>query len=244
MWPTPASPSGMLASLRAHGSTDAWIVHGGGLDELTTTGPSTVLALAHDGTRRDVRGRSRRPRLRPGDPRAARRGRSAAQRRRRATRARRRARSAPRHRRAQRGSRPRGGGRRRRRWAMASSWPRRRSTAARPPPRSTRGSRRPEQQRNEGSAYQRRVPISGRDSTPSASPSISMPRLEPSTRRAMRRRGQSRSTSTTRRRSPSRRPAVSASCGCVRRFRSVVVWDSAGRCGSAVRQWRRPAERS
>ncbi len=41
--------SRMLASLRAHGSTDAWVVHGGGLDELTTTGPSTVLALHHDG---------------------------------------------------------------------------------------------------------------------------------------------------------------------------------------------------
>jgi anthranilate phosphoribosyltransferase len=39
----------MLASLRAHGSTDAWVVHGGGLDELTTTGPSSVLALHHDG---------------------------------------------------------------------------------------------------------------------------------------------------------------------------------------------------
>ncbi len=39
----------MLASLRAHGSTDAWVVHGGGLDELTTTGTSTVLALEHDG---------------------------------------------------------------------------------------------------------------------------------------------------------------------------------------------------
>jgi anthranilate phosphoribosyltransferase len=39
----------MLASLRAHGTTDAWVVHGGGLDELTTTGPSTVLALDHDG---------------------------------------------------------------------------------------------------------------------------------------------------------------------------------------------------
>lgn len=39
----------MLASLRAHGSTDAWVVHGGGLDELTTTGPSQVLALHHDG---------------------------------------------------------------------------------------------------------------------------------------------------------------------------------------------------
>ncbi|MGH9271456.1 MAG: anthranilate phosphoribosyltransferase [Ilumatobacteraceae bacterium] len=39
----------MLASLRAHGSTVAWVVHGGGLDELTTTGASTVLALEHDG---------------------------------------------------------------------------------------------------------------------------------------------------------------------------------------------------
>jgi anthranilate phosphoribosyltransferase len=36
----------MLASLRIHGSLSAWVVHGGGLDELTTTGPSTVLALA------------------------------------------------------------------------------------------------------------------------------------------------------------------------------------------------------
>ena len=40
----------MLASVRTHGSTDAWVVHGGGLDELTTTGPSTVLALRHDGS--------------------------------------------------------------------------------------------------------------------------------------------------------------------------------------------------
>jgi anthranilate phosphoribosyltransferase len=39
----------MLASLRAHGASDAWVVHGGGLDELTTTGSSTVLALDHDG---------------------------------------------------------------------------------------------------------------------------------------------------------------------------------------------------
>jgi anthranilate phosphoribosyltransferase len=39
----------MLASLRAHGSTDAWVVNGGGLDELTTTGRSTVLALGHEG---------------------------------------------------------------------------------------------------------------------------------------------------------------------------------------------------
>lgn len=40
----------MLAGLRAHGATDAWVVHGQGLDELTTTGPSTVLALRHDGS--------------------------------------------------------------------------------------------------------------------------------------------------------------------------------------------------
>src|SRR6476469_6186005 len=39
----------MLAALRVHGSECAWVVHGGGLDELTTTGPSTVLALHHDG---------------------------------------------------------------------------------------------------------------------------------------------------------------------------------------------------
>lgn len=39
----------MIATLRAHGSTDAWIVHGGGLDELSTTTTSTVLALDHDG---------------------------------------------------------------------------------------------------------------------------------------------------------------------------------------------------
>jgi anthranilate phosphoribosyltransferase len=35
----------MLASLRLHGSKRAWVVHGNGLDELTTTGTSTVLAL-------------------------------------------------------------------------------------------------------------------------------------------------------------------------------------------------------
>jgi anthranilate phosphoribosyltransferase len=39
----------MLVALRDHGSTDAWVVHGGGLDELTTTGPSTVLALGEGG---------------------------------------------------------------------------------------------------------------------------------------------------------------------------------------------------
>jgi anthranilate phosphoribosyltransferase len=41
----------MLASLRIHGSVKAWVVHGSGLDELTTTGPSTVLALDEDHVR-------------------------------------------------------------------------------------------------------------------------------------------------------------------------------------------------
>jgi anthranilate phosphoribosyltransferase len=41
----------MLASLRLHGSKRAWVVHGNGLDELTTTGPSTVLALEDDTVR-------------------------------------------------------------------------------------------------------------------------------------------------------------------------------------------------
>jgi anthranilate phosphoribosyltransferase len=35
----------IVHSLRHHGSTDAWVVHGNGLDELSTTGPSSVLAL-------------------------------------------------------------------------------------------------------------------------------------------------------------------------------------------------------
>ncbi len=43
----PAVAARMLASLRIHGAEKAWIVHGSGLDELTTTGPSTVLALEH-----------------------------------------------------------------------------------------------------------------------------------------------------------------------------------------------------
>lgn len=41
----PAVAERMLASLRIHGSTNAWVVHGNGLDELTTTGTSSVLAL-------------------------------------------------------------------------------------------------------------------------------------------------------------------------------------------------------
>ena len=81
----------MLASLRAHGSTDAWVVHGGGLDELTTTGPSTVLALQHDGSARTFTVDPVELGPRAGHPRAARRRRSGAQRRRRATGGRRRA---------------------------------------------------------------------------------------------------------------------------------------------------------
>jgi anthranilate phosphoribosyltransferase len=41
----PAFAERMLHSLRRHGSTAAWIVHGNGLDELSTTGTSSVLAL-------------------------------------------------------------------------------------------------------------------------------------------------------------------------------------------------------
>jgi anthranilate phosphoribosyltransferase len=41
----------MLASLRLHGSQTAWVVHGNGLDELTTTGTSTVLALENGSVR-------------------------------------------------------------------------------------------------------------------------------------------------------------------------------------------------
>jgi anthranilate phosphoribosyltransferase len=36
----------MIETLERQGLTDAWVVHGGGMDELTTTGPSRVLALA------------------------------------------------------------------------------------------------------------------------------------------------------------------------------------------------------
>jgi len=42
----PAVAERMLASLRIHGSLAAWVVHGSGLDELTTTGPSDVLSLS------------------------------------------------------------------------------------------------------------------------------------------------------------------------------------------------------
>ena len=35
----------MVETLRSHGSVHAWVVHGGGLDELTTTGPSQVIEL-------------------------------------------------------------------------------------------------------------------------------------------------------------------------------------------------------
>jgi anthranilate phosphoribosyltransferase len=35
----------MIETLRTHGSVHAWVVHGGGLDELTTTGTSQVIEL-------------------------------------------------------------------------------------------------------------------------------------------------------------------------------------------------------
>ena len=41
----PAFAERMFETLRHHGSTDVWVVHGNGLDELSTTGPSSVLAL-------------------------------------------------------------------------------------------------------------------------------------------------------------------------------------------------------
>jgi anthranilate phosphoribosyltransferase len=44
----PAFARPMVDALRRQGLSDAWVVHGGGLDELTTTGPSTVLALTGD----------------------------------------------------------------------------------------------------------------------------------------------------------------------------------------------------
>lgn len=47
----PAAAERMLASLRIHGSLRAWVVHGNGLDELTTTGESSVLALDDDQVR-------------------------------------------------------------------------------------------------------------------------------------------------------------------------------------------------
>jgi anthranilate phosphoribosyltransferase len=47
----PAVAERMLASLRLHGAERVWVVHGGGLDELTTTGTSTVLALDDDTVR-------------------------------------------------------------------------------------------------------------------------------------------------------------------------------------------------
>ncbi|MEI7991994.1 MAG: anthranilate phosphoribosyltransferase [Actinomycetota bacterium] len=37
----------MIATLREHGSISAWVVHGSGLDELTTTGPSEVIELVN-----------------------------------------------------------------------------------------------------------------------------------------------------------------------------------------------------
>jgi anthranilate phosphoribosyltransferase len=42
----PALAPTMVRTLRRHGLSRAWVVHGDGLDELTTTGPSTVIELA------------------------------------------------------------------------------------------------------------------------------------------------------------------------------------------------------
>lgn len=42
----------MVETLRWHGSVHSWVVHGGGLDELTTTGPSEVIELRDGGIRR------------------------------------------------------------------------------------------------------------------------------------------------------------------------------------------------
>lgn len=42
----------MVETLRWHGSVHAWVVHGGGLDELTTTGTSDVIELRDGGVRR------------------------------------------------------------------------------------------------------------------------------------------------------------------------------------------------
>lgn len=47
----PAFAERMVASLRSHGSVAAWVVHGNGLDELSTTGSSQVLELRDGQTR-------------------------------------------------------------------------------------------------------------------------------------------------------------------------------------------------
>lgn len=44
----PAFAERMLETLRGHGSVSAWVVHGHGLDELSTTGVSDVLAFRDD----------------------------------------------------------------------------------------------------------------------------------------------------------------------------------------------------
>ncbi len=44
----------MALALQRQGLSDAWVVHGDGLDELTTTGRSSVLALANDSLERFV----------------------------------------------------------------------------------------------------------------------------------------------------------------------------------------------
>ena len=98
----------MLGALRLHGSERAWVVHGGGLDELTTTGTSTVLALDDDSVETftvdpvDSGSRRRSPTSWSVAARRERRGRAPG--------AEGRARRAPQHRVAQRRRRPGGGG--------------------------------------------------------------------------------------------------------------------------------------
>jgi anthranilate phosphoribosyltransferase len=48
----PAVAERMVTTLRAHGSIRSWVVHGQGLDELTTVGVSSVLELVDGGVRR------------------------------------------------------------------------------------------------------------------------------------------------------------------------------------------------
>ena len=48
----PAVAERMIETLRVHHSLVAWVVHGSGLDELTTTGPSEVLELRNGAVRR------------------------------------------------------------------------------------------------------------------------------------------------------------------------------------------------
>ncbi len=226
----------MLASLRAHGSTDAWIVHGGGLDELTTTGPSTVLALEHDGSVRTFEvdpvalgfAPATHEQLVGGDP----------------------AHNADVVRRVLAGER----GPHRDIVVLNAAAALVVAAAAESLPD---GVDLAAAAIDSGKAaatldvWIAGVPSSGRMTVVQRSgverqsrSGIRRPRNRPRHPRpgrprrrvdGRRRARRSRSTSTTRRGSPSPRPAARALCGCVRRSRSVAVWGSAGRCESAAR---------